>query len=73
MPVVRCRRSHRLPKQSTKFIDSPEHARAKERSTKVIVNAYLYLVSPGFRSTRINLSPFTEDFRGGEQQNESVD
>ena len=40
---------------------------------KVIVNAYLYFVSSGFPSTRINLSPFTKDFRGGEQLNESVD
>ena len=27
----------------------------------------------GFPSSRINLSPFTKDFRGGEQLNESVD
>ena len=27
----------------------------------------------GFPSTRINLSPFTKDFRGGEQPNESID
>ena len=27
----------------------------------------------GFPSTRINLSPFTKDFRGGEQLNESID
>ena len=40
---------------------------------KVIVNAYLYFVSSCFPSTRINLSPFTKDFRGGEQVNESVD
>ena len=26
----------------------------------------------GFPSTRINLSPFTKDFRGGEQLNESL-
>ena len=27
----------------------------------------------GFPSTRINLSPFTKDFRGGEQFNEFID
>ena len=27
----------------------------------------------GFPSTRINLSPFTKDFRGGEHLNESID
>ena len=27
----------------------------------------------GFPSDRINLSPFTKDFRGGEQHNESID
>ena len=27
----------------------------------------------GFPSTRTNLSPFTKDFRGGEQLNESID
>ena len=27
--------------------------------------------SSGFPSARINLSPFTKDFRGGEQLNES--
>ena len=26
-----------------------------------------------FLHARINLSPFTKDFRGGEQQNESID
>ena len=26
-----------------------------------------------FLQTRINLSPFTKDFRGGEQLNESID
>ena len=30
-------------------------------------------VNSGFPSTRINLSPFTKDFRGGEQLNESLD
>ena len=40
---------------------------------KVIVNAINYFVSSGFPSTRINLSPFTKDFRGGEQLNDSVD
>ena len=30
-------------------------------------------VHSGFPSTRINLSPFTKDFRGGEQLNESID
>ena len=30
-------------------------------------------VNSGFPSTRINLSPFTKDFRGGEQLNESID
>ena len=29
--------------------------------------------SSGFPSTRTNLSPFTKDFRGGEQVNESID
>ncbi|KAK7071542.1 hypothetical protein SK128_024168, partial [Halocaridina rubra] len=28
--------------------------------------------SSGFPSKRINLSPFTKDFRGGEQLNESI-
>ena len=27
----------------------------------------------GFPSIRINLSPFTKDFRGGEHLNESID
>ena len=31
------------------------------------------MVNSGFPSTRINLSPFTKDFRGGEQLNESID
>ena len=35
---------------------------------------YVQFVShSGFPSSRINLSPFTKDFRGGEQLNESVD
>ena len=87
--MVRCRLPHRVPKQSTNFIDSPEHACVNEHSfpykldtashlcyrvmLKVIVNAHLYFGSSGFPSTRINLSPFTKDFRGGEQLNESVD
>ena len=29
--------------------------------------------SSGFSSTRTNLSPFTKDFRGGKQVNESMD
>ena len=33
----------------------------------------LFFRSFGFPSTRINLSPFTKDFRGGEQPNESID
>ena len=31
------------------------------------------IVDSCFPSTRINLSPFTKDFRGGEQLNESID
>ena len=35
---------------------------------------YVQFVShSGFPSSRINLSPFTKDFRGGEQLNESID
>ena len=35
---------------------------------------YVQLVShSGFPSSRINLSPFTKDFCGGEQLNETVD
>ncbi|KAK7077726.1 hypothetical protein SK128_024702, partial [Halocaridina rubra] len=30
------------------------------------------ICSSGFPSKRINLSPFTKDFRGGEQLNESI-
>ena len=30
------------------------------------------ILCSGFPSTRINLSPFTKDFRGGEQLNESI-
>ena len=30
-------------------------------------------INSGFPSTRINLSPFTKDFRGGEHLNESID
>ena len=30
-------------------------------------------VNSGFSSPRINLSPFTKDFRGEEQYNESID
>ena len=33
----------------------------------------IWSVNSGFPSTRINLSPFTEDFRVGEQLNESID
>ena len=33
----------------------------------------IFVVNSGFPSTRINLSPFTKDFRGGEQLNESID
>ena len=32
----------------------------------------MLLDSSGFPSKRINLSPFTKDFRGGEQLSESV-
>ena len=35
-------------------------------------SAVTFLCSSGFPSTRINLSPFTKDFRGGEQLNESL-
>ena len=38
----------------------------KRQKTTVMVNS-------GFPSTRINLSPFTKDFRGGEHLNESID
>ena len=34
---------------------------------------YNPVANSGFPSTRINLSPFTKDFRGGEQLNESID
>ena len=34
---------------------------------------YISIDNSGFPSTRINLSPFTKDFRGGEQLNESID
>ena len=37
-----------------------------------LVNATRNLVSSGFPSFRINLSPFTKDVRGGEQLDESV-
>ena len=89
MRVVRCRRPQRLPNQSKKFIDNVEHACVIDHSiqylfdkashlgyrTKLtgLVNATRNLVSSGFPSFRINLSPFTKDFRGGEQLNESVD
>ena len=33
----------------------------------------IYSVALVFLHARINLSPFTKDFRGGEQQNESID
>ena len=36
------------------------------------VRFFILTVNSGFPSTRINLSPFTRDFRGGEQLNESL-
>ena len=32
---------------------------------------FIAFINSGFPSTRINLSPFTNDFRGGERLNES--
>ena len=79
----------RSPKQPKKFIDNHEHACViylfiRYSSGTVshvsygaklnkILNATPHSVNSGFPSTRINLSPFTKDFRGGEQLNESVD
>ena len=38
-----------------------------------MVSLSSWVISSGFPSTRINLSPFTKDFRGGEHLNASVD
>ena len=37
-----------------------------------ILSMLLWSVNSGFPSARTNLSPFTKDFRGGEQLNESI-
>ena len=41
------------------------------RSTQRLASAKFG--NSNFPSTHINLSPFTKDFRGGEQLNESID
>ena len=44
-------------------------------SASISTNSQIELVmgSSGFPSTRMNLSPFTKDFRGGEEVIESID
>ena len=42
------------------------------RITFYIAPSFNPTVNSGFPSTRINLSPFTKDFRGGKKLNESI-
>ena len=42
------------------------------RITFYMAPSFNLTVNSGFPSTRTNLSPFTKDFRGGEQLNESI-
>ena len=69
-----------LTEQSKKFIERSSqylfhtashlcyHAKLNQ-----IINPTYNFDNSGFPSTRLNLSPFIKDFRGGKQPNESVE
>ena len=71
-----CRKNAIYPKHacvSDRFTQNLSSQLCYRAKPNRIVKATCYLINSGFPSARINLSPFTKDFRGGEQLNESVD